>query len=213
LRRFVIISAAIVASTVYVQFFMSSVVKGLELTNLFFYMDVWPTMLAASGYAGAYLISKLFRLGLVRKHLTFPSLFFAATVTWYWHIPVNSFFGYGVCPADLTNPLLYPLRRISYFLVGVALFLSVRNISKPWREALAIAAGKIMGWYGLYLTLVDRPIYVAPPVIFSVNLHHQAGFAMLLAMLFLDFIAVTSLVNHYFKDRKPQPYPLMTEKL
>jgi hypothetical protein len=160
-------------------------------------MDVWPTALAVFGYAIAYLASKRFNFHrFIPLYLGLGASAFTIT---YWHLPANSLFGYGVCPADLNNPLLYQAKRLSYVAVGFLLYGVAAKISKPWREALAIALGKVMGWYGLYLTLTETPIYVAPPVIFSTALHHEAGFAMIVSMLFLDFLAVFSLVSHVFK--------------
>ncbi|MCS7136878.1 MAG: hypothetical protein RMK31_06885 [Candidatus Caldarchaeum sp.] len=205
-------SASLLAAFAYTAIFQQSIVRGLELTNLLFYMDVWPSFIAAAGYSAAYLTSSYLRFSFNSRKLTFTGFTLSAALITYWHLPANSFFGYGVCPADLNNPLLYMLKRVSYFTVGVALYFSVRSISKPWREALAIAFGKVMGWYGMYLTLVQTPLYAAPPVIFSTQLHHETGFAMLLTMVFLDFIAVSSLVNHYFRDKKTTPYPLITGK-
>ncbi|MCS7110528.1 MAG: hypothetical protein NZ956_03555 [Candidatus Caldarchaeum sp.] len=205
-------AVSLLSAFAYITLFHYSIVRGLELTNLFFYMDVWPTFIAAAGYAVAYLTTSYLKISYRSKAITYIGLTVSAMLITYWHLPVNSFFGFGVCPADLNNPTLYQLKRISYFAVGVLLFLGVNHMSKPWREALAIAFGKVMGWYGFYLTLVQTPLYVAPPVIYTVQLHHEAGFAMLLSMIALDFIAVTSLVNHYFKDRTTQPYPIITEK-
>lgn len=207
-------AAAIIILTtfVYVAVFHYSTVRGLELTNLFFYMDLWPAFIAAAGYATSYLVFSRVENTYRSKTLTFAGLSVAGALVTYWHLPVNSLFGFGVCPADLNNPTLYQLKRISYFAVGAIIYLSVRNISKPWREALAIAFGKVMGWYGFYLTLITTPLYVAPPVIFTVQLHHEAGFAMLLSMIALDFIAVVSLVNHFLKGKTTQPYPLITER-
>ncbi|MCS7133276.1 MAG: hypothetical protein NZ921_00545 [Candidatus Caldarchaeum sp.] len=202
----------VLASVTYVTVFHYPVVRGLELTNLLFYMDVWPTVIAAAGYSTAYIAASYLNISYRSKTLTFVGLSIAGLLITYWHLPANSFFGFGVCPADLNNPTLYQLKRISYFAVGSILFLSVRGMSKPWREALAIAFGKVMGWYGFYLTLVQTPLYVAPPVIFTVQLHHEAGFAMLLSMIALDFIAVVSLVNHYFKGKETQPYPIIAQK-
>jgi hypothetical protein len=202
------VAIVVLISSIYV--FMSSLIRGLELTNLFFYMDVWPTALAVFGYAIAYLASKRFNF-----HRFIPlylGLGASALIITYWHLPANSLFGYGVCPADLNNPLLYQAKRLSYVAVGFLLYGVAAKISKPWREALAIALGKVMGWYGLYLTLIETPIYVAPPVIFSTTLHHEAGFAMIVSMLFLDFLAVFSLVSHVFKGHPASPYPLLTEK-
>jgi hypothetical protein len=208
LKEAAALAIVVLIPSIYV--FMSPLIRGLELTNLFFYMDVWPTALAVFGYAIAYLASKRFNfhrfiplyLGLGASVLTIT----------YWHLPANSLFGYGVCPADLNNPLLYQAKRLSYVVVGFLLYGVAVKISKPWREALAIALGKVMGWYGLYLTLIETPIYVAPPVIFSTTLHHEAGFAMIVSMLFLDFLAVFSLVSHVFKGHPASPYPLLTEQ-
>jgi hypothetical protein len=203
-------AVAIVALITSIYVFMSPLIRGLELTNLFFYMDVWPTALAVFGYAIAYLASKRFNF-----HRFIPlylGLGASALIITYWHLPANSLFGYGVCPADLNNPLLYQAKRLSYVAVGFLLYGVAVKISKPWREALAIALGKVMGWYGLYLTLTETPIYVAPPVIFSTALHHEAGFAMIVSMLFLDFLAVFSLVSHVFKGHPASPYPLLTEQ-
>jgi len=202
------VTVVILIPSVYV--FMLPYIRGLELTNLFFYMDVWPTALAVFGFSIAYLVSKV-----TNFHRFIPlylGLVVSAISVTYWHLPANSFFGYGVCPADLNNPLLYQAKRISYVAVGVLLYSASVKLSKPWREALAIALGKVMGWYGLYLTLTEKPIYVAPPVIFSTALHHEAGFAMIVSMLFLDFLAVFSLVSHFFKGHPSSPYPLLPEK-
>lgn len=206
-------AAIILASFGYVTLFHYGQVRGLELTNLLFYMDVWPTFIAAAGYSAAFLFASNFKINAGGRVLTFAGLMFSAVLITYWHLPVNSAFGFGVCPADLNDPFLYQLKRVSYFAVGTLLYFSLRDISKPWREALAIAFGKVMGWYGFYLTLVQTPLYVSPPVIFSVQLHHEAGFAMLVSMIALDFAAVVSLVNHYFKGKPAGPYPLITEKI
>ncbi|MEM1947153.1 MAG: hypothetical protein QXG52_01040 [Candidatus Caldarchaeum sp.] len=205
-------AALILITFGYVTVFHYGIVRGLELTNLLFYMDVWPTVIAAAGFSAAYLIATSFKLNVKGKVITVTGLMFSAVLITYWHIPVNSAFGFGVCPADLNDPFLYQLKRLSYFVVGVILYFSIRDVSKPWREALAIAFGKVMGWYGFYLTLVQTPLYVSPPVIFSVQLHHEAGFAMLVSMIALDFAAVVSLVNHHFKGKQTGPYPLITEK-
>jgi len=208
---------AILASSLFILTVLNPIVYGLELTNLFFYMDIGPFILGLAGYSAA----KLTHLALsyvgkgdlkTRKlEVGVPSLVLASTIVGYWHIPVGAPLGFGVCPADLSNPSLYVLRRWSYFLAGVLLFLGLKQFSNIFREAFAIGVGKVMGWYGLYLTLLDKPIYIAPPVYFSLSQHHSMGFAMLLMMIFLDFIAVTFLVRHFFKPstRSKLPYPMI----
>jgi len=210
LRLKTILSTLLLAAFVYLTLFQYPVIRGLELTNLLFYMDVWPAFISAAGYSTAYLARGFLKINPRSLRLTVLDLSTSAAIVAYWHFPVNSLFGFGVCPADLNDPLLYQMKRTSYFAAGAIIYFSATGMSKPWREALAIALGKVMGWYGFVLTLVETPLYVAPPVIFSVQLHHEAGFAMLLTMVFLDFVAVASLVNHYFKGAKPEPYPLTT---
>lgn len=203
-------AATIIAAFAYISLFHYPLVRGLELTNLLFYMDVWPTFIAAVGYSTAYLISKRLYTNFGKPWSRYIGFGASAALIFYWHLPANSFFGYGVCPADLNNPILYQLKRISYFIVGVLIYFAAKDFNKPWREALAIAFGKVMGWYGFYLTLVTEPLYVAPPVIFSLQLHHEAGAVMILSMIALDFLAAASLINHLFKDKKATPYPLTT---
>ncbi len=55
----------------YLKLFMEPYILGLELTSLFFYMDVWPILLTASGYALAYIISKIFATGAPNKAVKF----------------------------------------------------------------------------------------------------------------------------------------------
>ncbi|MEM4494909.1 MAG: hypothetical protein QXE96_03825 [Candidatus Caldarchaeum sp.] len=203
-------AATVIAAFAYITVFHYPLVRGLELTNLLFYMDVWPTFIAAVGYSTAYLLSSRLSINLGKHWSRYIGFSTAAALIFYWHLPANSFFGYGICPADLNNPILYQLKRISYFITGIILYFSAQGLSKPWREALAIAFGKVMGWYGFYLTLVTEPLYVAPPVIFSPQLHHEAGAAMILSMIALDFLAAASLINHLFKDKKATPYPIIT---
>ncbi|MEM1943979.1 MAG: hypothetical protein QXO30_01430 [Candidatus Caldarchaeum sp.] len=210
MRLKTVLSTLLLSAFAYITLFHSPVIRGLELTNLLFYMDVWPAFLSAAGYSAAHLANGLLKINPRSPRLTALGLSASAAIVAYWHFPVNSFFGFGVCPADLNDPVLYQMKRTSYLAAGAVIYFSVVGMSKPWREALAIALGKVMGWYGFVLTLVEKPLYAAPPVIFSVQLHHEAGFAMLITMVFLDFVAVASLVNHYFKNAKPEPYPLTT---
>jgi hypothetical protein len=128
-------AVAIVVLIPSIYVFMSPLIRGLELTNLFFYMDVWPAALAVFGYAIAYLASKRFNF-----HRFIPlylGLGASALTITYWHLPANSLFGYGVCPADLNNPLLYQAKRLSYVAVGFYCTVSrLRFLShgvKRWR--------------------------------------------------------------------------------
>jgi len=202
-----ITALTITATAAYLFMFMQPVVKGLELNSLFLYMDVFPAYVSAAGYTAAYLMLR--RVRLKNIFLTVSALSFSAAVIGYWHIPVNSGLGFGVCPLDLNNPFLYNLRKATYFAAGFSLYIVNMNLSRPWREALAIALGKAMAWYGFYLTLLTTPLYVAPPIYYSLSQHHETGFIMILTMIFLDFLAVISLVSHYFRGVKPMPYPLV----
>ncbi|MEM3031652.1 MAG: hypothetical protein QXK39_01915 [Nitrososphaerota archaeon] len=216
-RPFPVMSALVygglVFSSLFILFGFTSMIYGLELTNLFFYMDVGPFILGLTGYSAVGLLSTLLRYVWERRNhaLGVASLVAASAIVGYWHIPLNSPLGFGVCPADLTSPALYILRRITYALAGVLIYIGLNQFSPVFREAFAIGVGKAMGWYGLYLTLLDHPIYIAPPVYFTTGQHHSMGFAMLIMMVFLDFIAVTLLVNHFFKPHagKTPPSPIV----
>jgi hypothetical protein len=195
----------------------SPIVYGLELTSLFFYMDIIPFILGVVGYSAMGLAHQLLGegrwLSRPNRPLGLTNLIASSAVVGYWHIPVNSPLGFGLCPADLTNSYLYMLRRWSYIGVGALLYIGLRQFSPTFREAFAIGVGKAMGWYGLYLSLLDKPIYLAPPVYFSLADHHVMGFAMLIMMVFLDFIAVTSMVRHLFKGKPSAayPYPIISD--
>ncbi|GBC70076.1 hypothetical protein HRbin01_01784 [archaeon HR01] len=192
----------------------SPVVYGLELTNLFFYMDIIPFILGVVGYSAIGLADHLMGGGKwflkANRLLGLQSLLAASAVVGYWHIPLGSPLGFGLCPADLTNSSLYMLRRWAYIGVGILLYMGLRQFSPTFREAFAIGVGKAMGWYGLYLALLDKPIYLAPPIYFSLADHHITGFAMLIMMVFLDFIAVTLLVRQLFRGKPSKPYPYPT---
>jgi hypothetical protein len=212
-----IIHAAILSTALYILTGLSPIVYGLELTNLFFYMDIGPFIIGLAGHSAVGLTNQILSY-LGRGWITgrklgvgVPTLLIASAIVSYWHIPLKSPLGFGICPADLSSPILYMLRRLSYFLVGALLYIGLGQFSQVFQEAFAIGVGKAMGWYGLYLTLLTEPIYIAPPVYFSLSQHHGMGFAMLVMMIFLDFIAVTFLVRHFMRsaDRKILPYPMV----
>jgi len=66
-------------------------------------------------------------------------------------------------------------------LVGVMGFLAVRSLGESFTLLALFALNGVMGFAGLMLSLLDKPIYV----VYSVSSHNNAGTFMLVSCIIL----------------------------
>jgi Protein of unknown function (DUF1404) len=103
----------------------------------------------------------------------------ASALLIYWHIP--SVFDFAQLHVQA-----HVAQHISFIVVGATGLLAVRSLGESFKLFALFALNGIMGFAGLMLSVLDKPIYL----VYSVNSHNNAGIWMLTMCIVLLVIVL-----------------------
>ena len=93
----------------------------------------------------------------------------------------------------------HTVMQLSLLLVGFLFFAGSQSLSRRVKLIAPVAAGKVMGLYGMFLLLTPVSIYSIYPAAEQV----YAGVALLIVMCALDFTIVPIWLYRYFASSRP----------
>ena len=103
----------------------------------------------------------------------------------FWHIP--SVFDY----ASISEPV-HVIQHISFIAVGVCGFMTIRAIRESFNIFLLFSLIGMMGFAGLMLAVLDKPIYK----VYTVSSHNNAGTYMIILSMVLALIVFPAYLIH-----------------
>ncbi|MGN6347664.1 MAG: DUF1404 family protein [Candidatus Nitrosocosmicus sp.] len=99
----------------------------------------------------------------------------------FWHLPF--IFDYSEM-----HPIVHLMQHISFILVGVTGFLSIRALGESYQIFLILILSGMMGFVGLIFSVLDNSIYT----VYSITGHNYAGTAMVIVSIILLIVALPS---------------------
>jgi len=101
-------------------------------------------------------------------------LFIAIDIMIFWHIPI--FFDLAV----LDN-FVHILQHISFMIVGLSVFMALRNFGESLHLFLLISLIGMMGLSGVLFSIIGDHIYL----VYDIQKHNEAGFYMVLTSIII----------------------------
>lgn len=97
----------------------------------------------------------------------------------FWHLPL--IFDYSEL-----HPNVHVLQHISFIVVGMTGFLSLRSLGESYKIFLILILSGMMGFIGLIFSVLDNPIFHA----YSIPGHNYAGANMVIVSIILLIIGL-----------------------
>jgi hypothetical protein len=123
--------------------------------------------------------SKLLRKIFKTKEMGFVWVIISIFILAFWHIP--SIFDYSELHADI-----HILQHISFIIVGMAGFLSLRALGESYKIFLLLILAGMMGFIGLIFSVLDTSIFD----VYSISSHNYAGTCMVVVSLVLLIVGL-----------------------
>jgi len=174
-------------------------------TGLTTYMVVQGVLFVAAGSILTYAIDSLIEVALrVSKNVFLPLAFLRASNLGANPLSIVFFFSAGLViafwyfphqfDAAVLNPTAGAEMHGALLFAGGLIFVGSRFISRTVKVIAGVTVGKVMGLYGTFLLLTPLHIYASYPFYEQAD----AGVALLVWMLILDFAVVPSWLYLYF---------------
>ena len=116
------------------------------------------------------MLRKIFKI----KKIGFVWMMITILILTFWHIPFV--FDYSEMHANV-----HVLQHISFIVVGMTGFLSLRALGESYKIFLLLVLAGMMGFIGLIFSVLDTPIFE----VYSVISHNYAGTYMVVVSLIL----------------------------
>lgn len=123
--------------------------------------------------------SKVLRKVFKIKKIGFIWLIISILILAFWHIPI-------VFDYSELNPDVHILQHISFIVVGMTGFLSLRALGENYKIFLLLILSGMMGFIGLIFSVLDTSIFN----VYSVNSHNYAGTYMLVVSIILLLVGL-----------------------
>jgi hypothetical protein len=123
--------------------------------------------------------SKVLRKIFKTKEIGFVWIIISIFILAFWHIP--SIFDYSEL-----HPDVHVLQHISFIIVGMTGFLSLRALGESYKIFLLLILAGMMGFIGLIFSVLDTPIFD----VYSINSHNYAGTYMVFVSLILLLVGL-----------------------
>jgi len=156
-------------------------------SSLFFYMMGEPLFIMAGGYMLLFGLENFFEKNFIKKFNPIISLPTIAFILTYWHIPKNFDLSH-------TNPDLYRIMHITFFLAGVLAYLTYKSLPNFYNFLLLSALHKAMMIASFLILASKVPIFQS----FTLEENHLAGFYMAIMGGIFEVIDITLIARYLY---------------